>query len=172
MIFVTVGANTPFDRLVRCVDEWAAARQRSDVFAQIGETDYRPSHLRFAKLVSPEEFRDTLSHADVVVAHAGMGTILSALEFGVPVLVMPRRAALGEQRNDHQLATARRLAERGLVNVAMDETELSDRLDACARLGAAQRISPVAPPPLVDFLRGFIRAGAPRDAASRPGRDG
>lgn len=164
MIFVTVGANTPFDRLVRTVDEWAATTGRSDVFAQIGETDYRPAHVRFARLLSPEEFRDTLARACVVVAHAGMGTILSALEFGVPLLVMPRRAALGEQRNDHQLATARRLAERGLVNVAMDETELRDRLDECARLGTAERISPVAPPPLVDFLRGFIRAEAAPEA--------
>jgi UDP-N-acetylglucosamine transferase subunit ALG13 len=160
LIFVTVGANTPFDRLVRCVDEWAAANDRSDVFAQIGQTEYRPAHLRFSQLLSPEEFRDTLSRASVVVGHAGMGTILSALEFGVPVLVMPRRAALREQRNDHQLATARRLAERGLVQVAMDESELRRRLDECSQLGSPERISPVAPAPLIECLRRFIRAGA------------
>ncbi len=56
--------------------------------------------------------------ATAIVAHAGMGTILTALEMGKPLLVMPRRAALGEHRNDHQLATASRFAELGRVKVA------------------------------------------------------
>lgn len=36
MIFVTVGTQVQFDRLIRTVDEWAGARARSDIFAQIG----------------------------------------------------------------------------------------------------------------------------------------
>ena len=39
MIFVTVGTDSPFDRLMQVVDEWAAASGRTDVFAQIGEGD-------------------------------------------------------------------------------------------------------------------------------------
>ena len=156
MIFVTVGANTPFDRLVRCVDEWAAARPDAEVVAQIGRTDYRPAHIRYTEMMSPGEFRETLARASVVVAHAGMGTILSALEAGVPVLVMPRRAALREQRNDHQLATSRRLGERGLVRVAEDADALRARLDALVGLPAPERIPSVAPPPLVRRLRAFI----------------
>jgi UDP-N-acetylglucosamine transferase subunit ALG13 len=156
LIFVTVGANTPFDRLVRCVDEWAALRGRGDVFAQIGRTDYRPGHIRWRAMLTPQEFREALRGASTIVAHAGMGTILSALEAGVPILVLPRRAALREQRNDHQLATARHLSERGLVHVAQDETELRARLDEGVALRAPERIAPVAPPPLVDHLRAFI----------------
>ena len=160
MIFVTVGANTPFDRLIRCVDAWAAERGRDDVFAQIGRTDYRPAHVRWREMLTPQEFRESLHGASVIVAHAGMGTILSALEIGVPLLVMPRRAALREQRNDHQLATARRLSERGLVHVAQDETELRARLDEVVALRAHERIAAVAPAPLVEHLRSFI-AGRP-----------
>jgi UDP-N-acetylglucosamine transferase subunit ALG13 len=156
LIFVTVGANTPFDRLVRCVDEWAAGRGREDVFAQIGRAEYRPVHVRWRELLTPQEFRDALREAKAIVAHAGMGTILSALEAGVPILVMPRRAALREQRNDHQLATARHLAERGLVHVAADETELRARLDELDAIGVPERIAPIAPPPLVEHLRTFI----------------
>ncbi len=156
MIFVTVGANTPFDRLVQCVDEWAASRGHDDVFAQIGRTDYRPAHLQWTERLSPVEFRETLARASVVVAHAGMGTILLALEMGVPVLVMPRRAGLGEQRNDHQLATARHLAERGLVHVAIDAEELRGRLDQLAGLDAHEPIAPVAPRRLIERIRRFI----------------
>lgn len=162
MILVTVGANTPFDRLVRCVDEWAGERGRDDVFAQIGRTDYRPTHLRWSAMLSPEEFQRKLAEASAVVAHAGMGTILSALQAGVPILVMPRRAALHEQRNDHQLATARQLAERKLVHVAQDETELRARLDELPGLRAHEPIPPLAPPPLVEHLRGFLAGGRRR----------
>lgn len=166
MIFVTVGANTPFDRLVRCVDEWAASRGDEDVFAQIGRSDYRPAHLRWTELLSPGDFRETLERASVIVAHAGMGTILSALEVGIPILVMPRNAALREMRTDHQFATARRLAERGLVHVALDEDELRRRLDELVQLDPAARIAPVAPAPLIDRLRRFI-AASPIGSATR-----
>jgi UDP-N-acetylglucosamine transferase subunit ALG13 len=156
LIFVTVGANTPFDRLVRCVDAWAASQQGEAVFAQIGETDFRPQHCEWTQKLSPSEFRRKLEGARAIVAHAGMGTILSALEVGVPVLVLPRRAALHEMRNDHQLATAQRLGARGLVHVAQDEHELRLRLDDLMNLDAAERIPAIAPPPLIERLRRFI----------------
>ena len=45
MIFVTVGTQLPFDRLIRAVDNWAKAAGRRDVFAQIGPASYRPLHI-------------------------------------------------------------------------------------------------------------------------------
>ena len=96
----------PFNRLVRTVDDWALASGRQDVFAQIGATDWQPAHIAWSKFLQPPEFARRFAEAEVVVAHAGMGTILSALQWEKPILVMPRRASLGEQRNEHQLATA------------------------------------------------------------------
>src|SRR5687768_7811288 len=129
MIFVTVGTDMPFDRMVRVVDEWAQANQRTDVFAQIGETEWKPGYIAYSKFLQPPEFTKRFSSATTIVSHAGMGTILSALQWEKPILVMPRRATLGEQRNEHQLATARRLSELGKVTVAMDEADLRARLD-------------------------------------------
>ena len=85
-----------------------------------------------------------------------MGTILTALEIGKPLLVMPRRASLGEHRNEHQLATARRFADLGKLRVAFDETELAGELDALDRAVAQPQISRFAPDALVDQLRAFI----------------
>lgn len=130
MIFVTVGGQMPFDRLTRTVDEWAAARQRDDVFAQIGDTDYEPNHVRWTRFLTPKDFRKTMEQSDLVVAHAGMGTILTAREVATPVLVLPRRASAQETRNEHQLATARLLQNRGLVDVAWEETDLWAKLDS------------------------------------------
>lgn len=165
MIFVTVGAQMAFDRLIRGVDEWAAARGRRDVFAQIGPTEFRPRHIEWTQFIDPAEFRRRVSEATVLVAHAGMGSIITALEAGVPILVMPRRGHLSETRNDHQVATAERFLALGRVAVAMDERELPDRLDQLGSLTAAGRIGSTASESLLRAVRTFIEApGTPSPA--------
>lgn len=161
MIFVTVGSDLPFDRLVKAVDGWAGAAGRHDVFAQIGKTSYRPTHIAFENFLEPPEFQRRMSEARVVVAHAGMGTILTALQLEKPILVVPRRLDLREVRNDHQTATCRHLAARGLVRVALDEHELVAALGDLERFPPASRIPPQAEERLITTLRTFITAVRP-----------
>ena len=163
MIFVTVGTQLPFDRMITAVDRWAATKAGSEVFAQVGPTSVQPRHIEYESFISPAQCRERMLAAKVVVAHAGMGTILSALEMGKPLLVFPRRASLGEHRNDHQLATARRFAELGTVGVALDEHELHAKLDALDRLVSPAGIGPHAPAPFIAALRDFID-GTPQAA--------
>jgi UDP-N-acetylglucosamine transferase subunit ALG13 len=157
VILVTVGTDGPFDRLIRTVDEWAGSTGRADVIAQIGKTTLVPKHIKAHEFFDPPQFREYFSEAELIIAHAGMGTILSALRYQKPLLVMPRRASLGEQRNEHQLATARHLQEMGKVTVAFDEKELVGWLAHLQGLTAAQgTTSPFASPALTDAIRDFI----------------
>ena len=156
MIFVTVGTQLAFDRLVSAVDDWAGRSGRDDVFAQIGPTQLQPSHVEHSRFVPPAQCRERMLAADAIVAHAGMGTILTALELGKPLIVMPRRADLGEHRNDHQMATVRRLAELSAVTAAFDADELGLRLDELDRLAALPRIEPRAADSLLVGLRAFV----------------
>src|SRR5262245_24804860 len=155
-IFVTVGAQMPFDRLVASVDGWAAARTGADVFAQIGPTDHEPRHVAWTRFMEPAEFRRRVAESRAVVAHAGMGTILTALELARPILVMPRRGDRMETRNDHQVATAERFLALGRVQVARDEVELVEQLDRLAELRASPAIRPHASPELLAALREFV----------------
>lgn len=156
-VFVTVGAQIPFDRLIVAVDGWAAGNSATHhLYAQVGENGYRPTHMEFAELLEPPEFRKRVLWADVLVAHAGMGSILTALQFGKPILVMPRQGRLMETRNDHQIATARRFMELGKVTVAMDEAEIPARLDGLAVMERAERISDSASDTLIAGIRDFI----------------
>ena len=159
MILVSVGSQTPFDRLVKAIDEWAGSRGRRDVFAQIGESSLRPSYVTWKKFIPPDEFREKVRTAGVIVGHAGMGSIITALELGKPILVMPRRAALNETRNDHQVATAKRFEAQGRVAVAYDERELLERLDRLDELSAGERISSEASPMLLSALRTYANRG-------------
>jgi UDP-N-acetylglucosamine transferase subunit ALG13 len=162
MIFVTVGTELPFDRLIGVVDEWAGRTERADVFAQIGDSYKRPLNIRYKTFIEPGEFTRRFASADVIVSHAGMGTILSALQYQKPIVVMPRRASLREHRNEHQLATARRLAALGKVTVAFDDAELAQTLDRLGELKAQDRIGAYASDGLISTLREFIDGAEPQ----------
>jgi UDP-N-acetylglucosamine transferase subunit ALG13 len=127
MIFVTVGEQLPFDRLITAVDNWASDSGEA-VFAQIGNSHLKPNAIKYKKTLDPLEFNRAFLEASVIIAHAGMGTIITALELGKPLLVMPRQARFGEHRNDHQLATAKRFLEKGYISVASDVPELMKKL--------------------------------------------
>lgn len=159
MIFVTVGTQGRFDRLIRTVDEWAGVRGKTDVFAQTGLSSYSPTHLRAEPFMTPTEFRRRVELASFVIAHAGMGSIITALELGKQIIVMPRRGNLGEHRNDHQVATAKRFAEQGRILAAFNEDELFDKLDHLEMLNKAERLSAEASPHLIVTIRTFIETG-------------
>lgn len=169
MIFVTVGGQMSFDRLIAGVDTWARQRERRDVFAQIGPSTAPPSFIPWTAMLTPAQFSERLRSCTAVVAHAGMGTILSCLQAGVPLLVMPRIGSLGETRNDHQVATATRFRELGKVAVAMNENDLSEALDRLDDLRAAEPIAPHASEELLGALRRFITA--PRNCSGQRARE-
>ncbi len=129
MIFVTVGAQLPFDRLVKTVDDWAEERNIPDVFAQTGKSSYHPKWIQAANFLPPDEYEKKIQAADFIVGHAGMGTIITAMEHSKPLIVMPRQAVLGEHRNEHQLATLKRFCSLQNIYAASDESELTQRLD-------------------------------------------
>jgi len=156
MIFVTVGAQMPFNRLVQAVDHWAHERGREDVFAQIGLTDYRPKNIQWTPFLSTEEFNQRCEAANVIVAHAGTGSIITALQLGKPILIMPRRANLRETRNDHQVATSEQFRCFDSVLVAVDEKELITRLEGIHNLNARRAIEPYASHELLGVIREFI----------------
>lgn len=166
MIFLTLGTQQPFDRLVAAVDDWCARTPGARVFGQITEpapTGYRPQHFEWVAHMPPADYQQRFAEADFVVAHAGMGTIITALGLAKTLLVMPRRADLGEQRNDHQLATARRFGDRPGIVVAHDRADVVrelDRLSREPRAAAPSRLlEPFADERLVGALRTAIAAG-------------
>ena len=129
MIFLTVGTQLPFERLVKAIDEWAAGNTHTPVFAQIGATEYQPKHLEVTSGLSPCEYQEKFNAASLVVSHVGMGTIISGLDSDKPMVLMPRKAALGEHRNDHQLATARKFERFELIDIAHDTSQLCTHLN-------------------------------------------
>ena len=160
MIFVSVGSMMPFDRLVRAADAWAAAHPGTDVLVQLGNGRHLPSHARHVRLMPPGEYRHFVETAELFVAHAGMGSIIAAIQAGRPLLMLPRRAALGEHNNDHQLATVRNVGNRPGLHHVESDTELGAAIDRLRGGGgeAPTPLSPFASPELIAAVRGFVQA--------------
>lgn len=155
-LFVTVGAQMPFDRLIAAMDRWAASHPGCRVRAQIGASALAPRHISWARFVSPRELERAYDEADAIVGHAGTGTLLAALQRGRPIVVLPRRADLRETRNDHQLATAARFAELAGVRVAWSEGELPRAIERLEAAPLGPRLGREASGPLVRRIADFL----------------
>lgn len=158
MNFVTVGHQMPFDRLVRAVDDWAMRAGRNNILAQVGRSGYRPQAFGAVEFLEPREFQRCMREASAIVAHAGTGTVIAALEQGKPLLVLPRQAALGETRNDHHVTTARHFAENGSIRAALDDRGLAPMLESIEAFRPPRTCSVGASPELIRRIREFIRA--------------
>jgi UDP-N-acetylglucosamine transferase subunit ALG13 len=159
VIFLTIGSHEPFDRLVQAVDQWAAAYP-GWVFGQITESaGYRPVNMEWVGRMDAAAYDRRVAESELLIAHAGMGSIITALSAGKPIVVMPRRGHLQETRNDHQWATAARLKGRPGIHVAEDEGALPRVLERVLHsppdeLGA---LTPHAEPELLTAVATFIR---------------
>lgn len=126
MIFLTVGGEKyPFDRLVRAIDEAVASGALTGpVFGQVGSADYLPVHYPCARYLEFPEMVHNIDRAEIVIAHAGVGTVLLALSRGKIPVIFPRRPEFGEHLDDHQVEFARRAAGAGKVLSAEETGEL------------------------------------------------
>jgi UDP-N-acetylglucosamine transferase subunit ALG13 len=105
---------------------------------------------------SPTEFQAKARESDIMIAHAGMGSILTALELAKPIVVMPRHAHLGEDRNDHQWATVKRLGGDVGIAIASNEDELVALLERLPELTSPAEKRSLEYARLLDFLREAI----------------
>ena len=98
MIFCTIGTQAPFDRFVKIIDE-VAAHLDEEIIAQVYKSEYVAQNIRTVEFLPPDEFNKLFSKARLIVAHAGMGTIISAMRQHKPIIIFPRIAAWSEHRN-------------------------------------------------------------------------
>ena len=157
-VFVTVGSMLPFDRLVAAMDTWASRHAEASVFAQIGDSSLRPTHLDFSEMISPADYRKRFEESDLVVSHVGMGTVITAFEIGKPLVMLPRRPDFQEVTSNHQIATAKWLDGRPGVHLVYDETAIAGAIEEAIGSTGVSRIDSGTRQSLIGALREFIAA--------------
>lgn len=167
MILVSVGTQLPFDRLIKAVDDWAANRSRDDIVAQIGPSDYQPRAIRAFSFLNHEEFFRLQSNCSLMVSHAGMGSIITALDLGKPIVILARDHRRHEHRNGHQLDILDQFRDFPGVYIARDEIHLADILDQCDSLVASQHPGSEDVAGLIEGLTEFVQAPPRRSLLRR-----
>jgi beta-1,4-N-acetylglucosaminyltransferase len=126
MIYVTVGAGTggqEFDRLIKKVDE-IAPHFEEEFIVQLGASKYIPQNIKWFNYVPYEESLEYFRKAQLVIGHCGSGTIINALSFGKPLIVIPRLLKFNEHADDHQLEMATQLEQSQIARVVYDVEDL------------------------------------------------
>lgn len=133
-LFVTLGTiqGYRFDAIIDAVLATGLADETT--VWQTGFTDGRDLPGHSSALLSPGEFERAVAESDVVITHAGVGTVLDLLEGGRHAIVVPRRASRGEHVDDHQTEIAQLIGGLGIGSaIEADELTVEAIRDAASR---------------------------------------
>lgn len=155
LVFATVGATLPFDRLVESVAQLSREGGIPErLVIQTGIGGIRPDGLDVVDTLPFDQVQALLRDAAIVVCHGGTGSLITALREGCQVIAVPRLASRGEHYDDHQSEITSAFAQRGLILVANTVEELRDAF------AAARTRTPVVatsePAALIEFLEGVV----------------
>jgi UDP-N-acetylglucosamine--N-acetylmuramyl-(pentapeptide) pyrophosphoryl-undecaprenol N-acetylglucosamine transferase len=117
----------------------------AEVLWQTDVSDTAGLPIQAHRVLPPEELQRAMRDADVVVAHAGIGSALAALEAGRCPVLVPRQKSHGEHVDDHQQQIAGELDRRGLAIARQVEDLRSTDLAAAA----SRRVETLQDPPPV-----------------------
>lgn len=139
--FVSVGNhNTPFERIWRLVRS-ARHMLPTPIVAQIGYSDpYGISSFCDVRcsLFSREDFDRHVKEAELIVGHCGVGLLLKANSHARVPLLVPRRAALREHTDDHQMELAEVVARLALGRIV----DIPESIDEFGRAAGECRTTP------------------------------
>lgn len=127
--FVTVGNGTqPFQRLFHALAGITAQLPQPIVIQAGHNTVDLPGCIVF-DFVDQEQFEQLIDDHELIISHAGVGSILTALERGRKPVVIPRRCGVyAEIINDHQITLVTELADLGLVSPILATDRLPEAI--------------------------------------------
>ena len=131
MIFVTLGTqDKPFKRLIKAVERQVIIGNiTEEVIVQVGCTKYKSDKVKIIEYMTGDEFNKYLDEARVVISHAGVGTIIKALEKNKKVIAAARKSVFGEHVNNHQEQILDNFTAKGYILPLKRFRSLNEVLD-------------------------------------------
>ncbi len=131
MILVTLGTqDKSFSRLIKAIEDLKLPNTLKDeVIVQSGYTEYASSVLEIKDYYSQIELDELRQEADLIITHAGVGSILDVLKFNKVVIAVARLKQYGEHTNDHQLELLDAFANEGYILRCDDLSKLSEVIE-------------------------------------------
>lgn len=126
-ILISVGASEyGLDRLLKIIDDLCeeGILEGKHIIAQRGTSKYTPKNFKSFKLIARDEYQAYMDNADVIISHAGTGSVIPPLKMGKKVIVFPRREKFGEHIDDHQLELAEIFTAAGCTMCATNKEDM------------------------------------------------
>lgn len=131
MIFVILGTqDKKFPRLLEAIQKQIDAgkiSKKEEIIVQAGSTKFESKDMKILDYMSVRKFEECIEKADVVICHAGVGTILTALKKGKKIIAAARLKQYGEHVNDHQLQILDNFTKEGYI-LALEDFDKIDIL--------------------------------------------
>ena len=126
MIFISLGTQKfQFNRLLKLVDDLKEEGLiKEEIFAQVGNSDYKPRNYQYLDFLSNEEFTKKMEEASLIISHSGVGTILKSINKDKPIIVAPRLAKFKEHVDDHQIEIAKAFSKKNFCFIYEEGDDL------------------------------------------------
>ena len=161
-VLVAIGsmAEKKFTRLFKILDALCeeGVLDGSQLTAQVGFDHYQSKYYACFDMIADEDFKRLIDEADLIIAHAGTGTVTSSIKRGKKVIIFPRLAEYDEHYDDHQLDLADLFTGQGYVLQARTKDELRDCIEHIDAFHPAPFVSNNAR--MNELVINFIEKGA------------
>ena len=117
MVLVLLGTqNNDFSRLLKEVERNIdIGNIKEEVIVQAGFTKYKSDKMKVFNMIPKNNLKKLVEQADLIITHAGVGSIEMSLEKNKKVIAVPRLKKFGEHVNDHQKDIEKRFNEKGFL---------------------------------------------------------
>lgn len=100
----------------------------NEIIAQIGNTDYKPRNYKSFSLIGRDDFQHYMEQSELIITHAGTGSVIPPLKLGKKVIVFPRLQKYKEHLDDHQLELRDVFTNSGYTLSAVAIDQLRDAI--------------------------------------------
>ena len=131
MIFVTLGTfPTSFVRPLAVLHECCLNNKiNTEIVVQCGYTEFESEFFEMRPFIQPNELDELTKNADLIITHAGTGSMIKAIKYGRKIIAIPRLGKYAEAVDDHQLEILEVFAEKGYVLPWHEDQNLEDLLN-------------------------------------------
>ena len=132
MIFCILGTqDKKFPRLIEAIEREVKNNNiKEKVIVQAGQTKYETEeeNIEIIDFISPEDFEKYIKESNFIITHAGVGTILTALNFNKKIIAVARLKKYKEHVNDHQLELLESFEKEGYIIPCYDLENLNEEI--------------------------------------------
>ena len=131
MILVTLGTqDKPFKRLLEEIErQIEKGNIKEKVIVQAGCTKFKSNNMEIFDLLPTSKFNNLLKKCDLLITHAGVGTIIEGLKQNKKIIAVARLKKYKEHTNDHQVQLINNFTEEGYIIGLTEFDSLDEALE-------------------------------------------